>query len=377
MARSVAEELAVATEVDIITEEVSEVLAPNISEVEATARALLEAKREAATRRKTSRRAVQTSIKLATNQAAVTRERRAIRYMKLMIREMLGRRAVRSRRVSTATRRVRRRDTTMKQNSTASTNRVLRATREPATARRAATRRDTRPLATTTCTIRTNSRRNTHFTMTPTRVGTTANTVGSKSNNQLLREVMRRVATLMPLIMKVNMGRRVNSKRDNITAKRRDIRAKKVIKDITIIMKISPKRVAILKGLHMATAVVMVILEAMVVAMVAATAIIELPQYWISRFCTQIYPKIHMESKCCVCICLAIVLSTVVVNTIFWLTCFELHEIIIMVVMYALICHASVSFSLYSLCTAIYKIIHIRILEYQIDGDTVKIKTRM
>jgi hypothetical protein len=143
--------------------------------------------------------------------------------------------------------------------------------------------------------------------MTLTRVGMRTNMAGTKNNSQLLREVMRREAMLMPLIMKVNMGRRDSSRRDSTTEKKRDIRAKKVIKDITIIMKIMAKRVAILKDLLMAIVVVTVMLEGMVVAMAAGTAITELSQYWISRILTQIYPNMHMESKCCVCICLAMV----------------------------------------------------------------------
>jgi hypothetical protein len=310
----VEQELEEDMDLDIIMDEALEVLGPNISEVElARAVVILKepvvVKREEVTKRKTSKRVEVTSIMQVTSQAVDRREKRVIKCMRLMIRAMLGRRAVRYRKVFTVTRQVRRKVTTIKRNNMANIIKGLKATREQVMARKAVTRRDIRLLVTTTCIIRTNSRRSIPSTMTLTRVDMKTNMAGTKNNNQLLREVMRREAMLMPLIMKVNMERRDSTRRDSTRKKKRDIRVEKVIKDITIIMKIMPKRVAIAKDLLMAIVVVTVTSEGTTVAMVVGTAITELPQYRISRVCTQIYPNMHMESKCSVCICLTMIIS--------------------------------------------------------------------
>jgi hypothetical protein len=266
--------------------------------------------RVVATRKKTSRKVVETNTMQAIIQVADRKGTKDIRSMRLTIREMLGRKAARYRKGTTRTRRVRRKVTTMKPGNTVNITKALRATLGQATVRRAAIRRDTRQAVITTCITRTNTKRNIPFTMTLTRVGMRANMASLKRNTPLPKEVMRREVTLTLLIMKRNTERRDNTRRDNTSTKKRDIKERKVTKAIMIIRRIFPRREAIAKVLHMDIVAVMVLVAAMVaMVMVVDMDISELSRQGssrISRLFRQIYSDMRMGLRNCVCICLTL-----------------------------------------------------------------------
>jgi hypothetical protein len=162
----------------------------------------------------------------------------------------------------------------MKQKSTVSNTRGQRDIRVQVLVRRVATRRDKRRAVSTTCIIRTNTRKNIPSTMMPTRAAMRVNTENSKKNNHLPKEATRREATLMLLIIKVNMERRGNSRKDRISANRKGTKERKVLKVIMVITRIFPRRVATVKDLLMDTAVVTVMVAAMVAVMVASMEVV-------------------------------------------------------------------------------------------------------
>jgi hypothetical protein len=294
-------------EVDTIMEEVLEVLEANTLEVGLVKVLVMlmvqrVANKVAVTKRKTTKRVVETNTKQLINQAVDRRETKVIRFTRHTIKAMLGKKVARCRKDTTTTRRVRRKVITMKLKSTANITKGQRDIRVPAMVRRVAIRRDTRRPVTITCFIRTNSRRNTPSTMMPTRVGMTVNTASSKKSSQLQREATKREVILMLLIIQVNTERRGCMRRDSTTASRRDTKARKGLKVIMIITRIMPRRVATVKDLLTDTAVVKVMVEAMVAVMVASMAVAmatKLQQHWIFKSVQANTFKFALLNKTC------------------------------------------------------------------------------